>query len=428
MYVSKKSIIKTLTLIAVTIIACLMVKVSESLYIHMAAMILVCFTAIVEVKGNLMHPYVWFSAFFGLYSIGYPWTLAMGFTSRVGYSKETMLYQLLALITVLIAIGPKCIKEDDKWIKDYDISLGVLNKIIYIVLVMLIVVGALYVSRSGFSGKDDIYNSGNTLLIMIFRLPLILTLLYALSVTTTYYREGKFPVKQAIITFIALLLITLFSGERDFVFRFVLVNIFILWFLRKIRIKHLIVMIPIIIVLIPLSSSYKYYFLTGSASVTNNNIIYAFLSGEFESATRNLQALINNSSSTLGVKGLGQIVRDVVAVFNSSIESSTSWFNNTFYPTSKTQYGFTLVGEGYIIAGALGVVLVFAIIGIIIRIMYKKAYNNMYLLIAYIYFITVMIYSIRGDLSTVFSALIKQIFLVLFIIFILEKISKSRQR
>lgn len=69
-----------------------------------------------------------------------------------------------------------------------------------------------------------------------------------------------------------------------------------------------------------------------------------------------------------------------------------------------------------------------AIIGIIIRIMYKKAYNNMYLLIAYIYFITVMIYSIRGDLSTVFSALIKQIFLVLFIIFILEKISKSRQR
>ena len=141
-------------------------------------------------------------------------------------------------------------------------------------------------------------------------------------------------------------------------------------------------MIPIIIVLIPLSSSYKYYFLTGSASVTNNNIIYAFLSGEFESATRNLQALINNSSSTLGVKGLGQIVRDVVAVFNSSIESSTSWFNNTFYPTSKTQYGFTLVGEGYIIAGALGVVLVFAIIGIIIRIMYKKAYNNMYLLIS----------------------------------------------
>ena len=84
--------------------------------------------------------------------------------------------------------------------------------------------------------------------------------------------------------------------------------------------------------------------------------------------------------------------------------------------------------QGYIIAGALGVVLVFAIIGIIIRIMYKKAYNNMYLLIAYIYFITVMIYSIRGDLSTVFSALIKQIFLVLFIIFILEKISKSRQR
>lgn len=428
MYVKRISLQKELKLIVVAIIACTIVIFSNSLYLHILSLLMVCVTAIILVNGELMHPYFWFSAFFGLYSCAYPLMLAMGITAGIGYTKSTMLYQLLALITALLIIGPDNPREDNSLIQNnYNINLGVLNKIIYILLIALIICGALFVYQSGFSGKDDIYNSGNKFLIIIFRLPLILTMLYTLSVMISYSKYGKFPVKQTIITLIALVLITLFSGERDFIFRFLMVNIFVLWFIRKVRIQHLIAMVPVLALLLPLSSTYKYYFLTGTASITNNNIIYSFLSGEFESAARNMQKLINNSSYTMGVKGLKQIGLDLLSVFDSSIKSPTAWFNNTYYPTSKTQYGFTLVGEGYIIAGTIGIVLVFVIVGLIIRLMYKKAYNNIYSLAAYIYFITIIIYSIRADLSTVYAALIKQVFMVLFILRIMEKLSKRKR-
>lgn len=428
MRVKKGTIWKELCLLAISTVAYAMISLSNALYIHIAAMLLVCVTAAALVQFDLMHPYFWFSVFFGLYSIGYPLILATGFTSKIGYSRENMLYQLLALVTVLIIIGPGRQKPDLNKIRDnYSISLGVLNKAIYVVLISLIVIGAVFVSRRGFSGKDDIYQTGSKLLVMIFRLPLILTMLYALSVTATYFRTGKFPVTQSLTTLAALLLITLFSGERDFIFRFLLTNIFVLWFLKIITLRHLLIMVPIVVVLIPLSSMYKYYFLSGSASALNNNIVYSFLSGEFESASRNLQLLINNSATVLGSKGFGQLGKDVLSVFNSSIRSLPTWFNNIFYPNSRVQYGFSLVGEGYVIGGAIGVIAVFAIAGLITRYMYNHAYRGIYSLAAYIYYICVTVYSFRADLGTIYSALVKQILLVLLILYAAERIAKRRQ-
>lgn len=427
MYINKQELFRRIELLVLGVIAYFVITVSSSITVHVLTMIVISLIAMCMVNFNLMHPYVWFSGFFCLYSIGYPLILILGYSSKVGYSKETILYELLALITFLIIVGPSSPNKEKKLDEaKFNINLGVLNKIIYLALVIVIVFGAVYVSKKGFSGKDEIYNSGSTVLVMVFRLPLILTILYTLSVTATYYRENKFPFNQACLTFIALVLITLFSGERDFIFRFVLINVFILWFLGIIKAKHLIILIPLAILLLPLSSTYKYYFLSGTKSYSNNGLIYSFLSGEFESVSRNLQTLINNRFFTLGTKGVEQLLIDFLAVFSRSIKSLTSWFNSTFYPASKTQYGFTLVGEGYVIAGAVGILLVFIIVGLITKTMYWKAYRNIYSLTAYVYFITVIIYSIRGDLSTIYSALIKQIFLVIFIIYFLEKMGKEK--
>lgn len=430
MKVEKSILTKSMWLIFGTVIAYLMIAFSNQIYIHIIAFLIVCAIAIIEVKFDLLHPYFWFSAFFCLYSIGYPLIIAMGFKSNVGYSKEIMIYQLIALLVALLVITPRnyqMIKTDESTEAGLTIDIGVFNRIIYMILIALIIIGALYVSRSGFSGKDDIYASGSSILKAIFRMPLIISLLYAMSVVSNYKQTQKFPIKQFLITMISLLVITLFSGERDFVFRFLIINIFILWYVGKLRLFHLGILGPAFVAIIPLSSAYKYYFLSGASSVVNNNIVYSFLSGEFESSARNLQMLVNHSNDTIGVKGIGLLFTDILGVFSSKVESSVSWFNQTFYPTSKTQYGFSLVGEGYIVGGIIGIIIVFIIVGLLVKIMYKNAFKSIYSISAYLYFITVMIYSMRGDLGTIYAALVKQMGLVILILYLAQRFSVSNK-
>ncbi|MFQ8582261.1 MAG: O-antigen polymerase [Holdemania massiliensis] len=220
-----------------------------------------------------------------------------------------------------------------------------------------------------------------------------------------------------------ILVITLFSGERDFIFRFILINILILWVLKILKTKQLIILVPLLFLLIPLSSMFKYYFLRGSVNTLNTNVFHSLFSGEFESASRNLQILINCFDQTNGIKGFSQIILDLVSVFDSSINSTSTWFNSMFYSGSQTQYGFSLVGEGYLIGGYFGVVFLFMLIGVIIKIFYVFSNRNLYLLAAYLYFITITIYSIRGDFGIILSGIAKQICLVLSIVYLCQKIS-----
>lgn len=427
MFVEKNTIIKIFHLTWITLMAAVGIYISDSLMIHVFLVLIVCTCAILEVNFDLLHPYTWFSGFMGLYSVAYPLICVMGFPSKVGYSKDTMLYQLLYIYVSLLVITPAFNKDKNNTEKGrMNVDIGVFNRLIYFLMSFLIIVGSIIVYKRGFSGKDDIYMSGDLILLMIFRLPLILTLLYTILVLSIYSKTKKFPFKQMIITAGVLLFITLFSGERDFIFRFLIANIMILWALNILRLKHIFVIAPAFIIILPLSSSYKYFFLTGISTNTNSNLIYSFLSGEFESATRNLQMLINHSDYTKGIKGISLLFDDIVSTFCSNISSPTAWFNETFYPMSKTQYGFTLVGEGYIIGGVLGVIILAMIVGIIVKLFYKNAYKSIYFFAAYIYFITVTVYSIRGDFGTICSALIKQILLVILILKILEKLGKKQ--
>lgn len=425
MRIEKRVIYGEIILSLCGMVGFLVVNNTSIVMAHVAMLLMICFVAMSLVGFDLMHPYVWFSGFFGLYSIGYPLLYVKGYTKRIIYSKNALLLEMLALVVMLLVITPKKNKKlQDVELNRCSINLGVLNKVIYIVLVGLIMLGGLLVIKNGFSGKEDIYNSGNILLNMIFKMPLILSLFYTISIITIYGRTGKFQTKQMLITMCALLFLTLFSGERDFIFRFVILNVFILWYLKKIEIKHIVILIPIALAGFILSSSYKYYFLTGNMSVSGGDFWYSVLSGEFESASRNLQEVVNHSVWTLGIKGYRQIFFDIIGVFYSGIESTTAWYNNVFYKNSTTQYGFSLVGEGYVIGGALGVVCLFVLVGLIIKWFYKNANRSNYMLAAYMYFTTIVIYSIRADFSTILSGIVKQICIVLLILYIAEKVGR----
>lgn len=156
-----------------------------------------------------------------------------------------------------------------------------------------------------------------------------------------------------------------------------------------------------------------------------DNIIHSIFAAEFESAATNLQVVLNHSSSTNGMLGFKQILYDVAGGFFSDIQSTGSLFHQMYYSNSRyVQYGFSLVGEGYFIAGALGVVILFIFVGLIIKFFFLYHRQNIYTVASYFYFITLVIYSIRGDFSVITAGLVKQIGFVVIILYVFEKLSK----
>lgn len=362
--------------------------------------------------------------FFCLYSIGFPILTYLGKENlRAAYSKELMVIQLLAFFVILLCIGPQ--KNTNELIREkHNINLGIFNKILYAGMIFILLGAILFLGRSDFAGKASIYASGNLILLAVFRIPLILTMLYTLLIVSAWINTNKISFITLIITGLSLLGITMYSGERDFIFRFLIISVIFLCFTGKLKKKHLIMLVPLAIGILILSDKYKYFLSTGVINNSTENIILRLFSGEFESAGTNLQVVINS-----GMKyslGFERYVSDVLSIFIPNISSVTSWFTNTFYLGNTVQYGFTLIGEGYVTGGIVGVILISCIVGFIIKIFYRNFNRSIYWFSAYLYLITVIIYSIRMDLGTILAAIVKQIGLVLFIVVMIEQISKIK--
>lgn len=402
----------------------LLFMTSDNMMFHIVGM--VCFSVLtVLLSGfDLIHPYTWFSSFFCLYSIGLPVLTYEGSRYlRANYTKELMEIQLLAMFIILFIVSPKKIDYEIMNKEEHSLNLGVFNKILYVGLILILLGGAFFLSRSGLGGKANIYASGSSLLLAIFRVPLILTMLYTLLIIYEWKSNKQVPIRTMFVTGISVFGITIFSGERDFVFRFIIITAVFLFFIGKLKRHHIILLAPIGVVILILSDKYKYFFSTGIVNESSESAIFRFFSGEFESASTNLQIVISQRMSNSW--GIERYLLDIASAFTTRIQSVSSWFSDLFYKGRTVQYGFSIVGEGYVIGGVLGVVFMSIVLGGIIRFFYKRLCKNTYWFATYLYFITVVIYSIRMDLGTILSAIVKQIGLVLIIVMIAEKISKK---
>ena len=424
MKIKKDILIKYIVIILSFMAIEVLIMSTDGILIHILGLVAFSAVAIILSDLDLMHPYTWFSAFFCLYSIGFPILTYLGKENlRAAYSKELMVIQLLAFFVILFCIGPP--KNTNELIREkHNINLGIFNKILYAGMIFILLGAILFLGRSDFAGKASIYASGNLILLAVFRIPLILTMLYTLLIVSAWINTNKISFITLIITGLSLLGITMYSGERDFIFRFLIISVIFLCFTGKLKKKHLIMLVPLAISILILSDKYKYFLSTGVINNSTENIILRLFSGEFESAGTNLQVVINS-----GMKyslGFERYVSDVLSIFIPNISSVTSWFTNTFYLGNTVQYGFTLIGEGYVTGGIVGVILISCIVGFIIKIFYRNFNRSIYWFSAYLYLITVIIYSIRMDLGTILAAIVKQIGLVLFIVVMIEQISKIK--
>jgi len=410
-----------------------MVLIFENPIIHVLGFWLCVIAAIFIAKLDITHPILWFSCSFGLYSTGYSLIYILGYATISGYSKENILLPLIALSVVLLVVGVK--KYDSRLYfesENYTLMSSNSNKqiteFILTILLFALIISVVVLFRTPFNHKNEMLAERNIFFIVGAYSTRLLTF-YTCFYLLLFIDKDRKKTKLFILSSgVLIILFSLFTGERDAMFRFLIILVVSLFITKKIRKKMLMILIPIGMFGLIVGRYFKYYFVSGitNTSIEGQSFIYNFLTSDFHAAGENLQILINNSW-TKSLHGFSLIAVDFISPFFPGGFSVNvgNWFNNTFYPGSYSR-AFTLVGEGYVIGGTLGIITLFIILGFGIKLLYKKSAKNIYWLVVYIYSIPTIITAFRSTLGTVTIALTRIALLSIAIHYIARLLIRSR--
>lgn len=377
------------------------------------------------VRFDLFHPYVWYSLFFSLYALGYPILLVMNENNPIyyyGYSNELFYLHWAALFTFLLIVSPK-ISEKIDLKHPYEVrNVFIFNTFFYWILTILSILYFLYVQVSGSSTKVNL-SDGVSVTSLGVKMLLIYVLVTTIELVKHLYKKQNHQFyKKSFITTLILLLIMFFTAERDLLFRFILIVFFVYYiFLYKQNHKFKLVIIgTLFFISIPISRSFKFFWMRGETESLNSNLLAEFINSEFHTQSRNVQLLINNSIYKSYFE-YSSILNAPLKLINMDKFSMLEWFQNTFYQNKTTGMGFSLVGEGYLNGNYIGVICIFFIISLFVKISYINSSKNMYYLVIYLLMIPITIYTMRADLNNFLSQSIKQIFLTVILFIIIDR-------
>jgi len=404
---------------------------SKSLLFDVLSFLVLVTGSMYVVRFNLAHPYTWYTGFFSLYALGYPILLIFESANPVhnyGYSKELIVLHWIALVTFLLVVNPKVknLRTIKKSFKGFN---NQLNKYVFYILSIAMFLFSIYLMLQGFNSKSDIGNSNSFIVFLGMRLALVYILVAAIELINAISKTGKINYFYASTTIFLLVLIFYYSAERDLLLRYLLI-LFYIYYIFIYNSKHklkLIIIITTLFLSVPISRSLKFLGMRGETSTLNSNIIVDFINSEFHTQARNVQLILNNKVYEGYFEGQS-FLSVIPKLFGLSDFSIVSWFQNTFYASSPTGMGFSLVGEGYLNGGYLGVIIQFFIIGIILNELYKRSDRNIYYLAIYLLIIPISVYVNRADLYNFISQLTKQVLLVVLILVIVEKLVNRKNK
>lgn len=388
---------------------------SDSILTNILSLVFLAVCAASIVRFNLSHPFVWYSGFFTLYATGYPILLLFGEYVEFGYSKELIFLHWLALTTFLLIVGPKTVNDNTKAKLPKFSSESV--KYIYAALTFVLILFVLFLGSQDFSSKSELASSGSVFVYLGMRAALVYILITTMELINGLSENGKYNFKVVTVTLVVLAAIFFISAERDLLLRYIL-GLFFLYYIfiyKKENRRKLIAIVVSMAILIPISRSIKYLGMRGEVESIGGNILAEIIKSEFHTQARNVQAILNSGNYEGYFKG-ETFVTSFTRLFGVSDFSTMSWFNETFFPDRISGVGFSLVGEGYLNFGYLGVVLMFLIIGLVIRTLYLRSGKSIYSMVAYLMMIPISIYTIRADLHNFVSQFTKQVLLILVLV------------
>jgi len=383
---------------------------------------------------EIFHPFVWLTPFIFIYNIS---VIALDILDI----RETQITQHL-LLAIYIAIFAMFIffvffskKKKNKNLEIANItpiSFKYLNFIYYLLSIIIIINIVLFL-KSGITSKSQLSLSGSYLnLGYIYQLYVFISFFYIIQ---SLYVKKILPKKVIFITISLVILIALAIGERDALFSLILLLLYLYYIYKKPPKKVIYILGFLLIFTIPLFGALKNVFSLGIEDrLANTNFLIKIFQGEFLSAGRNFEVLfqhINEWYYFYGETILWDFLRTIIPPFVYRVQNPVGWFNRTFLPDVVAQgrgHGFTLIGEGYINFGYIGVFIWFFLLAFILNLLYRRFDKNLFLFSLYIYMIPTAIYIQRADLSNFFSPLLKHGLMFVLIVYLGKYFIKRRNK
>lgn len=388
--------------------------------------------------GDLMHPYTWFIPVFSLYSLSAPVATMVGlYPNLEPYVAHALLLEYVALVSFIMGSLPTNLTGRRK----PKLELTTISKSFYhlrygmwplmVVSWILSGVSVVYAATTNFNSKMEFALRSSILGKLQFAFSLLLLSIIAILTISVY--KKRVPKLFWLIAATWFGIATVVLQERNLLFQFIIVSIFIYHlFIQKIRLRKLIVIGLICFFLIGLLGMYRAIKHYGSSILSSETMLsYTFL-GEFQSASYNLMVLLDGLKSGIVEYKCGKtFIADIIQQFTSSSlftereerQNGSAWFNKTFYPSTFAAgggRGFSLVAEGYLNFGIIGVIGLFFLLSTMLNILYKRS-NVPFIALIYVLIIPSVLYSIRMDLATLLSYAWKHVTIPILLIIVVSK-------
>jgi oligosaccharide repeat unit polymerase len=406
----------------------------NNIWISILAIAFMCIFSMFIVNIDILHPYTWLAPFYMLYSISNPILIMSGEVVIPGYDMlyDTMALQWLAFSVLIIVIGPRAMK--------FDLDLSMLKsteKISKMILIFSTIISGIflmYIIESGFQSKYQV-KLNSSFLDKFSTGYLIFTVASACYLAYMFSIKRKVPYLFLLFSLVWTFMAVIFFGERDIFLRQIWMIFFVAYYFYKKMSNKLVAIYGVAgLFSVQVLASLKNFAMRGSVYSYEYNIWYMrIFNSEFVAAARNLQTMLigfDNWHLWWGQTILVSIERIFLpkSILSGFSESATRLFNNFFFPELVARgggNGFSLVAEGYMNFGVLGVIAWFMFLGLFLKYIYRKANSNAMWLIIYILTMPLVIYVLRADFTNLFSQFTKYILIPVVLIIKISNIKKD---
>ena len=423
------------------------------------AFVALWFAAAAIVRLEISHPYIWFGFFFMLYSVSgpllhfydiHPYGIWGGRDIRTLDFSSTLDLEMGCFVLFMLIVGPVA-RDLHKVARSGLDAFSNGAPIIAGIAALLVVIVLAEISAGGFSTKGEVTIHGSWLTRLSFGYSIL-----ALSACVMMYSRfiDNRP-RDAYLFLVAMLIcgvmVVLISGQRNFLFRFALLAVFMIHFgHRRITWPTALMLTVAGLAMISLLAAQKMAFssdvvesaLTGSgvtSAITGylaknpsaifdpsisdywNFFLLLSLGDELMTASNNLALIMDRVPTDMPyLNGIPLFTSDIGRVLlpgfllSSEPETTVSIYHSTFFRELVEQGagpGFTLLGHGYIHFGTVGALLVTGFFAFIIKLLYRAAERSSLGFLCFVAVIPIAVYSTRMDLTAAFSQGIKHVFI-----------------
>lgn len=377
---------------------------------------------------NFENPLLWYSSALFFYHFSSLYLASIGFYTYSSTLESLLFYGMIYYSSVapLFLCKNKSLNEGLLSRFDEYFDAKIMKNIFYIFMVLTFFVNLQFM-LSGYTSKGDAILANGGALYFIFNWSNVIALICMLR-----FRNERFLFTVIFLSFVFFLFTSLNTGERNVILNFLLNLIIVMVLVNKINKKKSIIYLFFAALSIPLLQQLKNVFIKETITVDFNDVpIYvSFFRGEFLSASRNIDWLLKRQDQfefTYGTNVINDVFIGLIP-FNTGLTNSQTWYNNTFFSNiveTGQGYGFSLYASFYLAYGYVSLVILSLFFSTLLLAVYNKSKNNVFLFLLSILLISPLIYSQRGDLSVVFSYIIKQTLIPLTMFYIFSYLRRK---